>query len=514
MKAKNDIPNIIIQAGGLGSRMGRLTANKPKALVSVGGLPLTLRLMNCYPKSHFYIIADYKVDILVKYLDKFAKNFTYTLIKANGTGTSSGIAEALRHIPSKQPVAVIWCDLFVTKTFHPEIINPEVNYIGLSSTFKCRWSFDGKKLLEEPSNTKGVAGVYVFKDREEINDLGEDGEFCQYLQNKDISFKGYSLKDVSEVGTLEDYEKLAQELPQTRPFNKLIITNKEVVKVPLDTQGEDLAGLEKGWYKASKIYEWEFLPTVLNLNPLTLQKIDGDSFYKYSFTAVKKKDLLRRLITNLSTIHKSSHSMPEGINQYLNDHKAILQKTKERLDTVSDIIPHMNNKYININGRVCWNVYSDWNSFEKLFKDYLGKSEYCLIHGDPTLSNTMYEPLTNKLYLIDPRGYFGDVKLFGDPDYDWAKLYYSLVGNYDQFNSKNFELVISEDKVNLSIGSNNWEECEEEFFSIIKCNKQKIKLFHAILWLSLTTYTWDDYDSMCGAFYNGLLLINDMGIKT
>lgn len=47
---------------------------------------------------------------------------------------------------------------------------------------------------------------------------------------------------------------------------------------------------------------------------------------------------------------------------------------------------------------------------------------------------------------------------------------------------------------------------EEFFFDKLKnVDKTKIKLLHSIIWLSLTTYAWEDYDSICGAFYNGLI---------
>ena len=36
-----------------------------------------------------------------------------------------------------------------------------------------------------------------------------------------------------------------------------------------------------------------------------------------------------------------------------------------------------------------------------------------------------------------------------------------------------------------------------------------MKLLHAIIYLSLTTYAWEDYDSICGAFYKGLLLLDE-----
>ena len=114
--------------------------------------------------------------------------------------------------------------------------------------------------------------------------------------------------------------------------------------------------------------------------------------------------------------------------------------------------------------------------------------------------------------LLDPRGYFGDVRFYGDPRYDWAKLYYSVVGNYDQFNLKRFSLDIREQEVLLNIRSGHWEDMEETYFELLSGEvcKEQIRLFHALIWLSLTTYAWEDYDSICGAFYNGLYYLEDL----
>ena len=43
----------------------------------------------------------------------------------------------------------------------------------------------------------------------------------------------------------------------------------------------------------------------------------------------------------------------------------------------------------------------------------------------------MFDTFDMKTILIDPRGYFGKTKFYGDVDYDWAKLYYSLCGEYE-----------------------------------------------------------------------------------
>jgi hypothetical protein len=110
--------------------------------------------------------------------------------------------------------------------------------------------------------------------------------------------------------------------------------------------------------------------------------------------------------------------------------------------------------------------------------------------------------------LIDPRGYFGKTKIYGDADYDWAKLYYSIVGDYDQFNRKKFSLEIGDNEVSLDIISNGWSDMEICFFQETGAPVEKIRLLHAVIWLSLTTYVWEDYDSICGAFYKGIMELN------
>jgi hypothetical protein len=46
-------------------------------------------------------------------------------------------------------------------------------------------------------------------------------------------------------------------------------------------------------------------------------------------------------------------------------------------------------------------------------------------------------------------------------------------------------------------------------FSLLKgeIDREQIKLLHAIIWLSLAIYAWEDYDLICGALYNSLYLL-------
>ena len=54
-----------------------------------------------------------------------------------------------------------------------------------------------------------------------------------------------------------------------------------------------------------------------------------------------------------------------------------------------------------------------------------------VIHGDLCFANILLEPLNKTIRLIDPRGSFHEVGIFGDARYDHAKLWHSVDGHYD-----------------------------------------------------------------------------------
>jgi len=54
-----------------------------------------------------------------------------------------------------------------------------------------------------------------------------------------------------------------------------------------------------------------------------------------------------------------------------------------------------------------------------------------IIHGDLCLSNILYDRRSGFVRLVDPRGSFGGISMYGDPRYELAKLSHSLLGDYD-----------------------------------------------------------------------------------
>lgn len=493
-----NIDYIVVQAGGRGTRLGYLTKNKPKALVPVENLPMIFHLFKKYPNKKYVIIADYKKEVLREYLAAFA-DVAYQIVDAEGTGTCAGVQQAVELLPEKKPFMLIWSDLILPDDF--TLQENEVDYIGISETFFCRWSYQKGKFMEVRSMEHGVAGFFIFTEKAKLKDVPKNGELVRWMQEENFPFYEIGLHGTREFGLLEEYEKLAQE--KCRPFNKIIFEDDMVIKEGVDDQGRQLAVRECAWYEVAKTAHISILPEIYGTNPLRMERIRGGNIYEYQLSHEKKYKILKKLVDALQQLHEAAEVEADTFSMK----EAYYNKTMKRLNSIRDMVPFADRRQIIINGKSCRNVYFYKRELERAL-DLLRCDHFCLIHGDCTFSNMMLREDGTPV-LIDPRGYFGHSEIYGDPMYDWAKLYYSLVGNYDRFNLKDFRLDIREDDVQLDVMSNQWEDMEEDFFQLTGADRGEIRLLHAVIWLSLTTYAWQDYDSICGSFYNGLYYLED-----
>lgn len=497
---------IIVQAGGKGTRLKYLTANKPKALVPIENLPMLFHLFRKYPDKRFIIIGDYKKEVLREYLSAFA-DVKYRIVDAEGSGTCGGVKQAVELIPEGQPFMLIWSDLILPLEFTlPEGYgkkgNPQDDYVGISTTFPCRWSYTEDEFIEESSCEHGVAGFFLFTDKSKLVNVPVSGELVRWMQQEGMKYKEISLAGTKEFGLLEEYRKLVTE--KCRPFNRITINGDELIKEAVDQQGEKLAERECAWYEKARQTESDILPKIYGMHPLRMEYIKGRNIYECDLSYDEKKLILQKLVSALDKLHHAGQVSPDSFSMM----EAYYNKTMDRLSKIEDLVPFAREKSITINGKKCRNIYYHKRELEKKLAQ-LACDHFCFIHGDCTFSNLMLREDGTPV-LIDPRGYFGHTELYGDVRYDWAKLYYSIVGNYDRFNLKDFRLEITEQEVRLDISSNHWEDMEKDFFELTGADKEEIKLLHAVIWLSLTTYAWQDYDSVCGAFYNGLYYLEDV----
>lgn len=350
-----------------------------------------------------------------------------------------------------------------------------------------------------------VAGQFIFRDKSILADVPPQGEFVRWLGEQNLPFRELPLQKTKEYGLLSEYQKLETE--KCRPFNRLTVEGGTMIKEGIDAQGRALAVRERAWYQ--KLAETDFpnIPKIYALEPLTMENIDGKNIYAYTgLSKEQKRGILSRIVACLKEV-QSTQAVPSDWGSY---YEAYIGKTFDRLQKIRDLVPFARDKTVTVNGRACRNVFWERERLEQRIREWF-PAQFKLIHGDCTFSNLLLRQDGTPV-LIDPRGYFGTTELYGDPAYDWAKLYYSVAGNYDQFNLKRFDLKVREQEAELTIASSHWEDMEQDLLDLLsdEVTPEQLKLLHAVIWLSLTTYAWEDYDSICGAFYNGLYYLEEV----
>ena len=467
------LKHVIVQAGGKGTRMGHLTEHKPKALVSVNGMPMLYSLSRAFGGCDFYVIADYKADVLETYMESLPPEFKYELIRPGGKGTCAGIRAAAAMIPSDDQVAVVWCDLYFESP--PPIPDANADYIGLTDKLKCRWCFRNGEPLEEPSTAGGILGLFFFKSKEILSNMPDSGEFVRFLKETGAKLNPIMIDRVAEIGNIEAYEKIRKRALPARFFNSVRIDGETVIKEVLDKNFEHLLADEINWYEFVIAHGYKNIPKVYSFKqPLVLEKINGSSPHNLeNLDDMQKEGILTSILSALDDLHGigAIPSSQETLN------KVYIDKTIERIKKIKPLIPHSDSEHYVVNGKRVRNLLNQKHAgaIEALVRRMKPPEKFTVIHGDPTFSNMLIDHKTNKVFLIDPRGYFGSMRIYGDQLYDYAKLYYSVVGNYDTFNEKDFRVHMEGGKVTVSLRSEGWEGLERLFESRFAGRMKDIK---------------------------------------
>lgn len=315
------------------------------------------------------------------------------------------------------------------------------------------------------------------------------------------------LTGCKDVGTLQAFQLLDNSKYRCRPYNKISIFEDSVVKEGLTPEAKLFVKREIEWYKKLHSFGFKNIPKLLSEEPMKMSKINGQNLFLSVLAPDGKREVFKKLVKALKRLHSFEEREASSWDIY----REYFQKTIERLRGVAHSIPFANEKKITINGLECINILQCQNTFREAVMQTLMSTVYTPIHGDCQLTNTLLDS-NGDIFFIDPRGYFGSSQIFGDVRYDWAKVYFAIIGNFDQYNIKNISLSIENDgNVKFKIGSGGWEFLEDYFLSEIpngQGSRKEIELIHSVIWLSMASHAWEDFDSMCIAFYKGTLLFN------
>ena len=500
-------PNfVIVQAGGRGSRLRHHTWNKPKCLVSIHGKPILYHLFDRFPGASFIIIGDYLFDQLEAYVALNPPPNSTTLVRATGSGTCAGIADALEMVPSSASATLVWSDLYLKAS--PTWPSGSDPILCITAAFACRWSSsENGELAERTSQQRGVPGLFHLPNPGAIPPVPTEGEFVRWWSENIAQFATHQFDALEELGDFATIEQLNDREGFSRFFNDVKISERSVTKTVVDPKFVALQKNELSWYRDASALGFERIPKVLADDPLTLERIFGQhAFQMTDLTTRERRAVIMNYIDTLSALHRLADAPADTSAA----HAVYVEKSIQRVGSVARIIPGIEQKSLTVNGRKCRNPFAQAPSdfWDRISKDLL-PTRFNPIHGDPTFSNSLIDR-NLRVWFIDPRGYFKDPGIYGDAMYDFAKVYYSAVGNYDAFNRRKFKLYVDGTSIEVLMEESPFAATARELFSEhFGADFRKIQLIHALIWLSLTGYVRDDIDSILGAFYLGLYWLEE-----
>jgi MobA-like NTP transferase domain len=489
--------HIIVQAGGRGSRLRHHTWNKPKCLVSVRGKPLLYHLFDRFPTAHFHIIGDYAFEQLQKYLETNPPIPSYTLTHTDQKGTLSGISIALQDVPKDAELLITWSDLIIGDL--PEFPITDYPVVVTTNAFTCRWTYDHGQLKEEPG-PNGIPGIFYVKQAKEFPTPPSSGEFVKWFSKSVTKFAIKECNNLEELGDFATIETQNDRAGFSRFFNEVKILDTTVEKRAIDPNYADLIGKEQSWYKSVSDLGFRRIPKIISTEPYVMERISGQHAYQMTdLNDRERRAVLADYLDALVSLHDLG-TQP-AVEQDIRD--TYINKTINRVESVANIIPNFNKSAMTINGIKCQNIFSKPEIFEDIYK-MLEPKFFTPIHGDPTFSNSLIDR-NLRAWFIDPRGYFSKPGIWGDPVYDFAKVYYSAVGGYDAFNRRKFKLHIDDETVEIIMEPPAFTQAANDIFKeFFEDDLKKIQVLHGLIWLSLSGYAKDDIDSVIGSFYLGL----------
>ena len=265
-------------------------------------------------------------------------------------------------------------------------------------------------------------------------------------------------------------------------FNCIDICDDIVIKCAKNEYGRKKINYEIEFYEYINTHHVKFpMPKLVFSDKIdSILKIE----YLKDYQVANKTDcdsiFINSILQHINDLHKHIR-LPVQRQEYIDQLKIeSLQKVVTRFnETDWQNIPRFN-EITHVNNVKIHNLHYYIKKInDRIDEIVLGMPEYqfALIHGDINLGNIMTNS-AGDIRFIDPRGYFGDMSLFGIEEYDFAKLLFGLSG-YNVFD----EMVID----HIDIVDGNIELPIEKFRFCIFENEnfsEYTKLLTMTIWLS------------------------------
>lgn len=496
---------LIIPSAGLAKRLYPLSQNTPKILIKLNGVPL----------FHFFYkkAVELQMDNIIiainpefkRQLEEFINN-TYQNVSIpihivevddSKAGVLYSIHCATKHSKCKETSLIMLSDTIYNASLPTDQNKSFVIYQQMSGDL-TRWCLvetdlfkQIKKFWDKPQGdcptNQALIGIYyvktsifnqiteqiIKKKKKHRNEFQISQALDMYGKKEDLFAIEAEKKAWHDTGTLENLKKTYLNFFISRNFNSIKLEKGNLIKSSLN---KSKLRNEYIWFQ--NVTNKSIIPTIYGYKDyLDKSEIEmslcslNDLGTIFNFCNAEKVFFQQTIKYLLEMLDKEFYSK-EVRNVPEANYKMLIQK----------IINRFGSSPFNFDQELIKKFQSE------MYKIY-NKGIFSQIHGDLILSNILFEPQRMVIKLIDPRGDYGGLGIYGDIRYDLAKLLHSVDGKYETILHNLY--TINNNKV-IFYMSKEKEECfksaEEVIFNFAKkkgITSKELKLIEAGLFLSM-----------------------------
>lgn len=437
--------NVIIPAAGEATRLRPITSNISKAMVPVNGKPVIdyiIEYLNQYNIEQIVIVIG-KNDDLRNYINaKYGNDERISYItQFKPTGPLDAIEIGSKELRNHLPTVVWLGDTIIGQeklqlgddfVLCAKEVEDQSEWCIYSPTSKRHYYNKPKTNIE---NGYALVGIYSFSNGRAFslasaitskqNSIGEISDLLVYYQNNatsDWKMPYIITNEWYDMGNFRTYHETSAKLltQKARGFNKISVDTFYGTLTKTSEETEILRP-EIQWYTKLNANQKLFVPTIIDSgiikNDLAYIKMTLETGVLLSDLLVYDNLPITTWDYLLDKIFRIMHEVfyTEDTTNLIKLKEMYIQKTVDRLETFR-FSRSIYDKLLLLGDMSCDNP--KWSS---------------IIHGDLHTGNIIFEPISGKMKLIDPRGSFGGKQpcTEGDQYYDMFKLAHDLYWGYN-----------------------------------------------------------------------------------
>ena len=377
-----------------------------------------------------------------------------------------------------------------------------------------------KETTQVVSNNQIMGVIYTNKE-----------QYLEFIKEYITTGNFDSLKTNNEIQTdifvdLTDYNNLLMYISSgfdARYFNSIMGDSYSVTKRSADKKKMKME-YSYYWLLPEHMKNWMVMPYDFkeynDSASYTMERMPmTDIAIRWTHGAIDIEEFNRILDKTFYFINSRDKKEIDKEEYIKNAEKLYLNKVDERIEKLKQLEQYKELKLLIESG-------TEFNSideiiglykelYQKFTKEFYKKTDYTAVigHGDLFFANMLYSKEVNLLRLIDPKGALEEKDLWTNPYYDIAKLSHSICGNYDFFNTGDYNIELDKNiKFALKVNFDNekYVELFKQYLQKYGYDYKMVRLYEASLFLSMLPLHIDNPHKVFGFLLNAINILKEI----